>query len=287
VESAVSAARAETGVAILRYGTGDGVGATDTVATEEPLEIRVAWTVGAIRKREAISITMRTPGHDFELAAGFLYAEGIVTGGSDIERVEYCREPMSPAERCNTVVVNLRPGLKPDLGRQKRHFTTTSACGVCGKASLSALAISGCSPLSVGGTVTPEVIRGLPALLRDAQPSFGASGGVHATGLFLRDGTQVDLREDVGRHNAFDKLVGARLLNLGAPNLEDHVVVLSGRASFELLQKAVMARAPIVVALGAPSSLAVQMARTFNITLTGFTKASGFNVYSAEERIRA
>ena len=277
----------DTIVPIARYGSAHAVHATDTLAVEEPLEIRIAWTDGDKLRQEAISVTMRTPGHDFELAAGFLYAEGIIASGDDIAAVAYHHQDgESETEPHNTVVVHLRPGLELDLTRQRRNFTTTSACGVCGKASLDALAIAGCSPLPIAGTIAPDVVRSLPRLLRDAQPSFESSGGVHATGLFQRDGTLVDLREDVGRHNAFDKVVGSRLLALGTPEMDDLVAVLSGRASFELLQKALMARVPIVVALGAPSSLAVEIARTFRITLTGFTKVGGFNVYSGEERIR-
>ena len=257
----------------------------DTLAIEEPLEIRVAWREGGRARKEPITITMRTPGRDFELAAGFLYGEGIIAGAGDIADIGYCREVESDEERCNTVLVRLRRGLTLDLESKRRNFTTTSACGVCGKASLEALADNGCSILPVTTTITPDVLLAMPAQLRDAQRGFDATGGVHATGLFERDGRLISLQEDVGRHNAFDKLVGEQLLAGSLNAFEDRAVLLSGRASYELLQKALRARVPIVAAVGAPSSLAVEMARTFGVTLAGFLRPGGFNVYSGRERI--
>jgi FdhD protein len=257
----------------------------DAVAIEEPLEIRLSWMEGVRRRKQALTITMRTPGHDFELAAGFLFGEGIVSGREDIEDVRYCAEVESEAERCNTVLVTLRPGLAVNLDGQKRHFTTSSACGVCGKASLAALAIEGCEALPLATTISPATLSALPAALRCAQKGFESTGGVHAAGLFTNDGQLVALREDVGRHNAFDKLVGQQLLAGAIGEAGQMTVVLSGRASYELLQKALRARIPIVAAVGAPSSLAVSIAQTFGITLAGFVKPGGFNVYAGRERI--
>lgn len=280
------AAVSQTPRVVPKYHDGRWLNSKDHLAVEEPLEIRVAWDDGTSRGKQPITITMRTPGHDFELAAGFLFGEGIVAESRDIEEIGYCREVESEDERCNTVLVSLRKGLEFNLKRQERNFTTTSACGVCGKASLSALAISGCDALPMRTTIAADLICRLPALLRDTQSNFHNTGGVHASGLFDTDGRLVGLSEDVGRHNALDKLVGERFLAGDAKGLEGKVVVLSGRASFELLQKSLMARIPIVVALGAPSSLAVQIAESFNITLAGFARESGFNVYAGAERIR-
>lgn len=270
---------------VSKYRAGEWRLDGDDLSVEEPLEIRVAWDDGESRGKQPITITMRTPGHDFELSAGFLFGEGIVSDRSDIAEIGYCREVATEEERCNTVLATLRPGLAFNLKRQERNFNTTSACGVCGKASLSALAITGCSPLPVNTVVSAQFLCGLPGLLRQAQPDFLRTGGTHASGLFSPDGTLLGLQEDVGRHNAFDKLVGEQFLACGPDGLAGNIVVLSGRASFELLQKALMARIPVVVAIGAPSSLAVQIAETFNITLVGFARESGFNVYSGRERV--
>lgn len=254
----------------------------DPLAIEAPLELRLASDAGA----RPITITMRTPGNDFELAAGFLYGEGIVSTRDDIVDVRHSDEVlMSEEERHNTVVVTLRPGVQVDLRRQERNFIQTSACGVCGKESLGALALSGCEPLPLETTIAPDVLRTLPGRLREAQISFDATGGVHAVGLFDRNGRLISLQEDVGRHNAFDKLIGEQLLAGQISEMPQRAVLLSGRASYELLQKAIRARIPIVAAIGAPSSLAVEMARSFNITLAGFLKPGGFNVYAGRERI--
>ncbi|HEY5477864.1 MAG TPA: formate dehydrogenase accessory sulfurtransferase FdhD [Tepidiformaceae bacterium] len=254
----------------------------DPIAVEAPLELRISSGSGA----RPITITMRTPGNDFELAAGFLYSEGIVAGPDDIVDVRHSDDVMiSEDDRQNTVVVTLRAGLVFDLKRMDRNFTQTSACGVCGKESLNALGLGGCRPLAMGTTITADVLRSLPSALRSGQAGFDATGGVHAVGLFDTSGQIISLREDVGRHNAFDKMVGQRLLARKMAKLQQSVAVLSGRASYELLQKALIARIPIVAAIGAPSSLAVEIASTFNITLVGFLKAGSFNVYAGRERI--
>ncbi len=270
---------------IDRYRDGQWERIPDALAIEEPLEIRLAWREGGHVRKEPISITMRTPGRDFELAAGFLYAESIISECGDIADIGYCRDVESEAERCNTVLVRLRRGLEPALGHQRRNFATTSACGVCGKASLEALADNGCHILPVQTAIAASTLVQLPAALREAQRGFESTGGVHAAGLFDTDGRLISLQEDVGRHNAFDKLVGEQLLEGNLGSLREKVAVLSGRASYELLQKSLRAHIPIVAAVGAPSSLAVDMAKTYNLTLAGFVKPGSFNIYATRERI--
>jgi FdhD protein len=259
--------------------------ADDTLAAEEPMETRLLQESAHGPIRKSIAITMRTPGDDFELAVGFLFGEGIVRSRDDVLDVSYCLDDdVSQEQQLNVVTVTLRPGLALDLARVERNFYTTSSCGVCGKASLEALTMQACTPLAPGPVVKPATIRRLPQMLRDAQAVFHATGGLHAAGLFDPDGTLLDLREDVGRHNALDKLIGRQVM-AGQHILDNHILLLSGRASFELLQKALMARIPIVAAVGAPSSLAVELAETFAITLCGFVRADGFNVYAEAERL--
>ncbi len=254
----------------------------DTLATEEPMEIRLV-TQGA---SQTVAVTMRTPGADFELAAGFLYGEGIVSSREEIKRISYCVDADLDAEQqYNIVNVELRGGREYDLRSLDRHFYTTSACGVCGKASLEQLELRGCPVISPGPVVPAETIYALPEKLREAQGLFEATGGLHAAALFDKDGTLVALREDVGRHNATDKLIGWSLLEGRLP-LSDHLVMVSGRSSFEILQKCLTAGVPMVCAISAPSSLAVDVARQFGITLVGFLRGDRFNIYSAPERIR-
>lgn len=253
----------------------------DEVAAEEPLEIRVAQADGPVT---GVCVTMRTPGHDFELAAGFLYTEGIVRAAADIVRIDYADDAL-PERHFNVVEVTLRDGCRLDAGRLARNFYISSSCGVCGKASLDAIYFQGCRPIPPNGfRVSGATLRALPDRLRRAQRVFAATGGLHAAGLFTADGELVTLREDVGRHNAVDKLIGERLL-AGAVPLSDRILLLSGRASFELLQKAVVAGVPVVAAVGAPSSLAVDAAREYGLTLVGFLKADGFNIYAGAERV--
>jgi FdhD protein len=260
----------------------------DTLATEEPLEIRLQVPApgGPGGAPVPLSVTMRTPGHDFELAAGFLFTEGIVSRREAILRLEYCVGPVQ-AQQYNTVSVHLRPGTAPDLEKLSRHFYTTSSCGVCGKASLEALRpqVPWPPPLPAAGPrVAPAVLATLPDRLREAQGLFDRTGGLHACGLFDPGGRLLSVREDVGRHNAMDKLVGEQLLAGHLP-LASGVLVLSGRASFELVQKAAMAGAPVLVAVGAPSSLAAGAAAEFGITLAGFTRGTSFNLYTHPERV--
>jgi FdhD protein len=253
----------------------------DALATEEPMETRLI----AAGQRHTIAVTMRTPGSDFELSAGFLYGEGIVATREEIRAITYCLDDGVDAEqRYNIVNVELPAGVNPDLRMLERHFYTNSSCGVCGKASLEALEIRGCPVVAPGPVVTPEVIYALPDQLRQAQRLFEATGGLHAAALFDAAGDLVTLREDVGRHNAIDKLVGWALLQDRLP-LTEHIVMVSGRSSFEILQKCVAAGVPIVCAVSAPSSLAVDVARRFGVTLVGFLRKQRFNIYAGEERI--
>jgi len=255
----------------------------DLVATEEPLEIRLYWDEGDKQTWQSIAITMRTPGDDFPLAAGFLYSEGIIQRREDIARISYCTDPGEP-QAYNIVNVDLRPGITFDIHRLDRHFYTTSSCGVCGKATLEALEIRGCPALPAGPVVNREVICALPETLRDAQPIFQRTGGLHAAALFDPQGGLLGLHEDVGRHNALDKLIGQQLLE-GRMPLPPCLLLVSGRASFEIMQKALMAGIPFVAAVGAPSSLAVELAGSFGMTLLGFVRSDGFNIYAGAERV--
>jgi FdhD protein len=255
----------------------------DLVVVEEPLEIRVAQA-GDEGPGIATSITMRTPGHDEDLAVGFLFTEGIIRSRDDVEAVVPRAQPQ-PDGLVNAVRVELKPGVKVDFKRLERHFYTSSSCGICGKASIDSVAVQGAFDVAAFDfRVTSAALGGLPEALKARQSVFEQTGGLHASALFDAAGVVVALREDVGRHNALDKLIGRALLDGRVP-LAGHGIVVSGRASFELMQKAKMAGCPLVAAVGAPSSLAVELAREFGITLVGFLKAERFNVYSRPDRI--
>jgi FdhD protein len=253
----------------------------DKLATEEPMEIRLLTSAS----RQTVAVTMRTPGADFELAAGFLYGEGIVKSSDGIAKISYCVDSdLDAAQQYNIVNVELRAGRDYDLRPLERHFYTTSACGVCGKANLEQLELRGCPVVGPGPQISAETIYSLPEKLRRAQGLFDATGGLHAAALFDAEGDLLALREDVGRHNATDKLVGWALLEGRLP-LSGHVVMVSGRSSFEILQKCLTAGVPFVCAVSAPSSLAVDVAREFGMTLVGFLRERRFNVYAGQERI--
>lgn len=252
---------------------------SDRLTTEEPLEIRLT------SPQQTVAVTMRTPGADFELAAGFLYSEGVVSSREDIQRISYCVDPqVDGSQRHNIVNVTLKEGLTPDLQPLERHFFTTSACGVCGKASIEALKIRELPSINTNIKITPEVIYSLPEQLRSAQGIFQSTGGLHAAALFDSKGTLLKLREDVGRHNALDKLVGSAFMSGELP-LSDRIVMVSGRSSFEILQKSIAAAVPIICAISAPSSLAVSTAQEFGVTLVGFLRGKRFNVYSGFQRL--
>ena len=254
----------------------------DEVATEEPLEIRLVLA-GETR---TLAVTMRTPGADFELVAGFLHNEGVIESKDEIRGLSYCVDrDVDEEQRYNMVNVELARSAWPQLERLQRHFLTTSACGVCGKASIDALKLRNVPELGDGPRLTTKVLTSLPDKLRNAQGIFSATGGLHAAALFNTDGKLLALREDVGRHNALDKLVGWALLGGKLP-LRDSIVMVSGRTSFELVQKSVVAGVPILCAVSAPSSLAVSLAREFGLTLVGFLRGEAFNIYSGESRLQ-
>ena len=255
--------------------------AVDSLAVEEPLEIRIGFG----GEHRAVSITMRTPGADAELAAGFLFTEGILHAPAEIKAVKHCGK--FPNNQ-NTIRIDLAEKTSVDLKRLERNFYTTSSCGVCGKSSLEALTVAGAREvLETGAAKIPTgIIHRLPEILSRHQTIFHETGGLHAAALFDFAGNLIDLREDVGRHNAVDKLIGRQFLDKKLP-LAEKILFLSGRASFELVQKAVMAQIPVIAAVGAPSSLAVEAAREFNLTLLGFVRENRFNIYCGGNRIEA
>jgi FdhD protein len=254
----------------------------DLLAIEEPLEIRVASGPPGAAIVRPVSVTMRTPGHDAELTAGFLYTEGVISDISDIDAVE----PWGPrgAGASNVVVARLRQGLALDWRRLERHFYASSSCGLCGKASIDAVRVCAHPRLPAPAVrISENTLHSLPDALRASQEVFDATGGLHAAALFTTDGRLIAAREDVGRHNAMDKLIGSRLM--ARDDLSRSIALVSGRASFELVQKAAVAGIPVLAAVGAPSSLAAELAAEFDMTLIGFLRDRRFNVYSGVERI--
>ncbi|MEU8527977.1 formate dehydrogenase accessory sulfurtransferase FdhD [Streptomyces sp. NPDC048629] len=265
---------------VIRIRGGVEAGArADTLVAEEPLEIRL--------NGRPLAITMRTPGDDFALAAGFLVSEGVLAAASDVRNIVYCAGAKDDGTNTyNVVDVQLAPGVEvPDITLE-RNVYTTSSCGLCGKASLDAVRTTARFPIADAPPVglTPALLSGLPDRLRAAQKVFDRTGGLHAAALFSEDGELLDVREDVGRHNAVDKLIG-RALREGLLPLSRAVLLVSGRASFELAQKAVMAGIPVLAAVSAPSSLAVELAAETGLTLVGFLRGPDMNVYAGEHRI--
>ena len=263
----------------------------DALAIEEPLEIRIGLSGG---KHRAISITMRTPGHDAELAAGFLFTEGVIRRPDQVKQIRHCglkiRTQAGALQRAaalnsNTIRIDLNDGVDIDLKSLERNFYTTSSCGVCGKSSIDALH-TGTQKIENGDhpKIESSVIHSLPETLRASQEVFEQTGGLHASALFNTKGELEIVREDVGRHNALDKVIGAKFLADEMP-LSDKILLVSGRASFELVQKTLMAGIPILAAIGAPSSLAVELAAEFGMTLVGFVRDGRFNIYTGEARI--
>ena len=249
----------------------------DSVAVEEPLEISLEYGPAAARRQQNVSVTMRTPGQDADLAIGFLFTEGILPNAAAI---------LSVISGPNSILISLQESVMPDITRLQRHFYTSSSCGVCGKTSIAALKTV--CPAPAAETAPPldaSILHQLPALLRQGQDIFDSTGGLHAAGLFTPTGQLIALREDIGRHNAVDKLIGHALQTDQLP-LTDTILLLSGRACFELIQKAAMAGIRIVAAVGPPSSLAVQLAEESDITLVGFLRQQRFNIYSGAHRIR-
>jgi FdhD protein len=259
--------------------------AADRVAVEEPLEIRLGYAAPDGRTTTSVSVTMRTPGHDDDLALGFLFSESIIHSYKDVTSVAHSGPAAPDSGNRNIIRVDLADGVVPDLERLQRNFYTTSSCGVCGKSSLDALRVVGAERLtSRNAQFSSATIISLPEALREQQVTFRETGGLHAAAAFNSHGDIEVVREDVGRHNAVDKVVGAMLKDGRLP-ASDCGLVVSGRASFELLQKTLVAGMPLLAAVSAPSSLAVQLAEEFNVTLVGFLRGDTFNIYSAGERI--
>ncbi len=262
-------------VQIKKINTGTTKSQRDYVVTEEPMEIRLVTAT----KKQSVAITMRTPGNDFELAAGFLFAEGVIRSTKDIKSISYCIDKdINEEQRYNIINVNLKAQSLPDIPNLERHFFTTSACGVCGKASLEALELRGLEPLQNTIEINEDILFGLPEKLRKAQSLFDQTGGLHAAALFTQAGELIASREDVGRHNALDKLLGWSLLEEKLP-LDQVILLVSGRASYELVQKALSAGIPLFCSVSAPSSLAVDLAKRFKMSLVGFLREESFNLY--------
>lgn len=255
----------------------------DLLAVEEPLEIRLGFGPKENREQRSLAITMRTPGHDFEFAAGFLFTEGIIHSADDFFRIEYCKDSEGKLSS-NVVRVELQPNIELDWNKFLRHFYTNSSCGICGKASIESL--EGMCPhkLHSDFKMKASALHNFNDTMRAAQNVFEHTGALHAAALFDENGKLISLREDIGRHNALDKVIGSALIKGEIP-LERHAIMLSGRSCFELIQKALMAHIPIVIAVGAPSSLAAETAENFGITLIGFAKNNRFNIYSSPEKI--
>lgn len=273
--------RAQTKIRVTVVSDGATTGRADLVATEEPLEIRLGFA--GITQR--VAVTMRTPGNDFELAAGFLFAEGIIHSRDQVTTIGYCVDrELTPEQQYNVVTVDVRSAEAIPADLELRRFGVTSACGVCGKESLDQIERRGTARIPDGFTINQETIIELPDRLRAAQGIFERTGGLHAAGLFTGDGELVALREDVGRHNALDKLIGAMLLDGKLP-LHDYAVLVSGRTSFELAQKCAAAGVSVLCSVSAPSSLAIDVARKFNLTLIGFLRGNHFNIYHDTHRI--
>ena len=275
-------AKNKTPVQVVRVDKNTQTTRRDFLATEEPLEIRLL----AGKQKQTLAVTMRTPGNDFELSAGFLLSEGVIHQREDIAKITYCVDKdVSEEQRYNIVNVQLRGSELPELSTLERHFYTSSACGVCGKASLDSLENRSLKALEGSLEVSASLLYTLPEKLRKSQGLFEVTGGLHAAALFDKTGNLLALREDVGRHNAMDKLLGWAMLENKLP-LSDYIVLVSGRASFELVQKALVAGVPIFCSVSAPSSLAVDVAKRFNMTLVGFLRQERFNIYTGKMRLK-
>ena len=270
---------------INKVSDGDRNSVVDHVAVEEPLEIQLSASTPDLAAAKSVSITMRTPGHDVELALGFLFTEAIISGIEDVSDSTHTGEPDPDTGLQNTVRVELKPGIEVDIDRLQRHFYTTSSCGVCGKASIDAIRVSGAKSLAkTGMAYDRKLIESLPDKLLREQQLFSQTGGLHAAAAFDTKGELDIVREDVGRHNAVDKVVGALAMQDALP-ANNMGLLVSGRASFELVQKALVAGITTLVAVSAPSSLAVALADEYGMTLIGFLRGSSFNIYTGEQRI--
>jgi FdhD protein len=268
---------ARRSVGVVRVRGGARLTASDAAAAEEPLEVRLHG--------QPFAVIMRTPGADRELAAGFLLAERVITSADDLGTIAHCTDPAAdhPENIVDVTLVNGSAAAIDRLMAGRRQVTTTASCGMCGRRTIESLAAD-VSPLRPAWQVTAAAIAALPVLLRARQAVFEETGGLHAAGLFLRDGTLIDVAEDVGRHNAVDKIVGRMLMRDALP-LSEHLLCVSGRTSFELVQKTLFAGIPILAAVSAPSSLAIDLAQEYGVTLIGFIRGDRFNIYAHPDRI--
>jgi FdhD protein len=273
------------GQVTVKVSGADAESCPDLLAVEEPLEIRILYGPPEHRQEKSISVTMRTPGNDSELIAGFLFTENIISSSLDLIGVRPCLATIKETEKENVWKAELYGHVVPDMERLTRHFYTSSSCGVCGKSSIEAVEATGCTRIAQQmEPVAPEVLHALPARLRLAQDVFRSTGGLHASAIYDAAGNLEYLREDVGRHNALDKLIGKALLANRLP-LHNKILLLSGRISFELVQKAARAGIEMIAAVGAPSSLAVELAEAMGITLAGFLRDGRFNIYTHPGRV--
>jgi len=270
---------------VLKFKNGEYLKQEDILAIEEPLEIQLEYGAADHRQKKSISITMRTPGQDQDLAVGFLFTEGIIQNQTQIQSIEKVKS-WNPQSQNNIILIRLSPNVTIDLQKLERHFYTSSSCGVCGKSSIDAVHQSGAIAIKGKGLVfDADLLHHLPERVKEKQQVFDQTGGIHAAGLFTKEGQLLMIKEDVGRHNALDKLIGSALLeNLTV--LDQYLVFLSGRVSFELIQKSLMAGIPIVAAVGAPSTLAIELAQQSNMTVIGFLRNGGFNIYCGMDRIK-
>jgi len=271
-------------VEVLRIKPEGSKAEPDLVVVEEPLEIRVGHGAEGSREQVSLSVTMRTPGDDELLSLGFLFAEGIINSYDEVSSVKPCHDLGKQEEIGNVMRVELQPEVKFDIRKFTRNFPTNSSCGVCGKTSIDSVRSNAKIPLDQGVTFSFDILKGLHGSLQSTQEVFKHTGGVHACGLFDQQGKIIAHKEDVGRHNALDKLIGAQLLNDELP-IYSNGLILSGRISFELVQKAVRAGILVIAGVGAPSSLAVDLAKEFKVTLVGFLKEDGYNIYTGKQRI--
>ncbi len=270
---------------ITKVNNNKHISTLDHIAVEEPVEMRLEYWEEEAPKAKSISITMRTPGEDFDLTLGFLFTENILTNINQITAIKHCGLSPNGDSSQNVVKVSLAPDHAIDLQSLERHFYTSSSCGVCGKTSIEAVSVANCQlTLKDELQLKPSVLHQMPLALREAQSVFDQTGGLHAAALFDLNGEFIRLREDVGRHNALDKLIGSFFRENQVP-LSNKVLLLSGRISFELVQKALMAGIPIIAAVGAPSSLAISLAEESGITLIGFLRNNRFNIYCGAQRI--
>ncbi|MEL7020622.1 MAG: formate dehydrogenase accessory sulfurtransferase FdhD [Bacteroidota bacterium] len=269
---------------IYRFGGQGWRDTTDSITTEEPLEIKIGFGKGKQRQQRSLSVTMRTPGDDFNLARGFLFTEGLIQQASDIVQMRYTGTQLDKTAQGNILLVDLHPDLNFDIEQVQRHFYASSSCGICGKASIDLIHTMSCFNIpSTDEQWQPQLLLSLPKQLRRAQTIFAQTGGIHAVGLFDNSGQLQTTSEDVGRHNAMDKLIG-RALQSGQIPLSQSMILVSGRASFELTQKATMAGVRLLAAVGAPSTLAIDLATEYGMALVGFLKNGRFNVYSGIEQ---